>query len=185
MNDNPVFTLKKGGFAGKILIYPNPTLANKSHLVKVIDEKVKTLVKRMTQLMKSAPGAGLSAPQVGVLQRVIVIDTSGGCEEVAGEILAMINPRILDTNGKSVEEEGCLSIPNIYAKVERPQTVRVEFLNLDGQREEITKEDRVARCIVHEIDHLDGLLFWDNLGGIKRNMLKFKFKCRQAKRSIN
>ncbi|VAX15019.1 Peptide deformylase [hydrothermal vent metagenome] len=175
MNKSPVSALKRSDSADKILIYPDPLLTLKSEPVEVIGEEVKTLAEQMTMLMKSAPGTGIAAPQVGVLQRVIVIDLSCGEGTSDDDIVTMVNPHILETEGTIIDEEGCLSIPNIYADIERPSKVKVKFQNLEGEEEEITTEDRVARCVMHEMEHLDGKLFWEHLGPFRRNILKLKF----------
>jgi len=185
MNISSLSTVKKSSFAQKILIYPNEALISKSEPVKTIDKEVRALAERMVIMMKAAPGAGLAAPQLGVLQRVIVIDLSGGYEPGKNDIITMVNPHIIGTEGAILDEEGCLSLPNTYADIERPEKVRVEFLNLDGEREEIAASDRVARCIIHEIEHLDGTLFWDHLGRFKRNILKLKLKRLQKRRPVN
>ncbi len=176
MSKSPVSALKMSDSANKILIYPDPLLTLKSEPVEVIDEEIKTLSKHMTMLMKSAPGTGIAAPQVGVLQCVIIIDLSCGEGTANDDIVTMINPHILETDGAIMEEEGCLSIPDIYADIERPRRVKVKFLTLEGEEQEITTEDRVARCVMHEMEHLDGKLFWEHLGHFRRNMLKLKFR---------
>lgn len=124
-------------------------------VVKVTDETRK-LIKDMFQTMYDAPGSGLAAPQIGVSQRIIVVDVDVP--------LAIINPVVVETRGAKVEQEGCLSIPGEWKDVERPSYVKVRGLDEKGRQIEVEGEDWMARALLHEIDHLDGILFVDRVG---------------------
>lgn len=108
----------------------------------------------MEETMNDAMGIGLAAPQVGILRRVIVVNVGQGTYK-------MINPEILEAEGSDIDIEGCLSVPNFNGTVERPQKIKVKYTDIDGNDQEIVAEDLFARCICHEIDHLDGILFTD------------------------
>jgi len=129
-------------------------LRKKSKEVKKIDDKILTLLKDMAETMYKAGGVGLAAPQVGILKRVVVIDTGDG-------LLELINPVITSTNGEQIEVEGCLSVPGLYAEVKRPAEVEVEALNAKGENITIKGKELLAVALCHEIDHLDGILFKD------------------------
>ena len=124
--------------------------------------------------MYAAPGVGLAAPQVGISKRLAVIDCSGRDQEA--QLLIMVNPEIIDRQGESCEEEGCLSVPEYYARVDRSAIVKVRFLDLDGQNHVIEAQDLTAIACQHEIDHLDGILFIDHLSPLKRSIFRKKWK---------
>lgn len=149
----------------EIKIYGAPILREKSKPVKKITPEILKLVQDMTETMYAASGIGLAAPQVGVSKRIIIAD--GGEEGV----IALINPEIVDEEGEAIAEEGCLSLPDIYANVKRSSQVTVEALDLDGEEIKITKENLIARVLQHEIDHLEGVLFIDRIGRAKRQLL--------------
>ncbi|HBY57048.1 MAG TPA: peptide deformylase [Candidatus Atribacteria bacterium] len=149
----------------EIKVYGDPVLREKSQPVEKITPEILNIIKDMTETMYAASGVGLAAPQVGVLKRIIIVD--GGEEGV----IALINPKIVDKEGESIAEEGCLSLPDIYANVKRSSKVTVEALDLDGEQIKITKEDLIARALQHEIDHLEGTLFIDRIGRTKRQLL--------------
>ena len=134
-------------------------LKKKSRVVEVIDEKIQELVKDMIETMHKYDGVGLAAVQVGVLKQVVVIDTY----EEGSPIYVLINPEILETKGSREVEEGCLSFPNEYAKIIRPKEVVVEALNENGEKVKIVGKDLLAQALAHEIDHLNGILFIDNM----------------------
>ena len=157
-----------------ILKYPDPELKKKSVPVTVITDKVRELVRDMAETMYAAPGVGLAAPQIGVLQRVIVIDISAKDEE-SGLIVA-INPQIIHTEGESYEEEGCLSVPRYAANVRRHARVVVKYLNLEGEEETCSADELLAIAFQHELDHLDGVLFVDHLSPLKREFFKKKYR---------
>lgn len=124
--------------------------------VEEIDEKIKILVDDMIETLHQQNGVGLAAVQVGVLKRVVVIDTYEG-----DPVLVLINPEIRKTKGEQTVEEGCLSFPNKFAKVVRPEEITIEALNLEGEKIKITGKGLLAQAIAHELDHLDGKLFVD------------------------
>lgn len=140
-----------------VIKIPNPMLAQKSEEVKIIDKSVKKLVKDMFETMKKNDGIGLAAVQIGVLKRIIVIEI-----EKEGVKTELINPKILSySSSKSSMEEGCLSVPNGYYNVERPTEIVVEFTNLKNEVQKIEASGIFARCIQHEIDHLNGITIVD------------------------
>ena len=156
----------------KILTWPDMELKKKSAPVVVINDKIRELVKDMTETMYDAPGVGLAAPQVGVHQRVIVIDISG--KEEPPDLIVAINPVIVHAEGESYEEEGCLSVPKYAANVRRHASVVVKALNLVGEEITYQAEELLAVAFQHEIDHLDGILFVDHLSPLKREIFKRK-----------
>jgi len=157
----------------EILHYPNPVLAEKSLPVEIFDEKLKQLAADMAETMYDAPGVGLAAPQVGVLQRMVVIDCSS--QDDPADLIVAVNPEIMAREGECLEEEGCLSVPGYYAKVARSAQVRVRYQDLDGQQQERNANELLAVAIQHEIDHLDGILFVDRLSSLKRSMFRKKY----------
>jgi peptide deformylase len=156
-----------------IVIAPQPVLKTPTAPVETVDDTVRKLLDDMLATMYAAPGIGLAAPQVGVGQRVCVVDIS---EKAAPKApLFLVNPTILATSDlRSVAEEGCLSLPEVYADVERPAAVKVGYLDRDGEPRQIEADGLLARCLQHEIDHLDGILFVDHLSLLKRRMLMRK-----------
>jgi peptide deformylase len=147
----------------------SPVLRQHSAEVKVVDDDVRRLIDEMLETMDAAKGIGLAANQVGVARRVAVVD-------VDGDRFAMIDPRIMESEGRATAEEGCLSIPEIYADVTRPDRVVIEALDADGNLYRKDATGLKARAIQHEIDHLDGILFLDHLSLIKRQMLMAKWR---------
>lgn len=131
-------------------------LRKKCRPVENIDEKILTLLDDMAETMYSADGVGLAAPQIGVLKRIAVIDVGNG-------LIELINPEIISTSGSQTADEGCLSVPGKYGKVERPQKVTVRATDRYGYVVEIKGEDLLARALCHEIDHLDGVVFVDKV----------------------
>lgn len=129
-------------------------LRKKSRKVEKIDERILTLIEDMVETMYEADGVGLAAPQVGILKRVVVIDVGEG-------ILKLINPEIIEKEGAYTDIEGCLSVPGIQKKVERPYKVKVRALNEEGEEIIVQGEELLARALCHEIDHLEGILFID------------------------
>lgn len=158
-----------------VLTYPEPALARRSAPVEAIDDEVEALAGRMVDAMLAARGAGLAAPQVGVHRRIIAVDTSIEKEEAPPEPMVLINPQIVDASGEVVDEEGCLSVPGIFTNVARPERVTVEYMTLAGSRKTVEAEDIMARCFAHEIDHLDGVLFWDRVDRWRKRWLKMKY----------
>lgn len=153
-----------------IIWAPDPILKTKCKSVETVDDTVRRLANDMLETMYLAPGIGLAAPQVGLDRRVVVIDVSRDGEERAP--LQMINPEIVWSSDEGqVYEEGCLSLPEMFATVERPAEVKVSYINLDGKKQNIEADGLLAVCLQHEIDHLDGILFVDHLSALKRNMI--------------
>ena len=133
-------------------------LRKQSRVVEVVDEKIKELLDDMVETMHKYNGVGLAGPQVGILKRVIVIDLYDGSEP-----LKLVNPEIIKAKGEQEVEEGCLSFPNEYAKIIRPKEVTVTALNEEGKKVKIFVKDLLAQALAHEIDHLNGILFVDNM----------------------
>ena len=153
-----------------IIVAPDPRLKQRAQPVDGVDRSVRRLMDDMLETMHAANGIGLAAPQVGVLQRVIVVDVSPPDEPSAP--YRMANPEVVWRSDELVTgEEGCLSLPEQFGDVTRPERVRVRFLDVDGQTCEIEVDGLLAKCIQHEIDHLDGLLFVDYLSQLKRNII--------------
>ena len=155
-----------------ILRYPDPRLYKTAAPVLEVDESVRALVRNMAETMYAAPGVGLAATQVDVNKRVIVIDAS----ETRNELLVLINPEILNSEGVQYREEGCLSVPGIYEPVERAERVTVRALGLDGKSFTLVAEKLLAVCIQHEIDHLEGKVFVDYLSRLKQQRIKAKLQ---------
>lgn len=158
----------------KILTYPDPVLKKKALPVTVINDATRELVRDMAETMYDAQGVGLAAPQIGVSQRIIVIDVSQ--REERPELIVCVNPVFIHTEGESYEEEGCLSVPKYAANVHRHAKVVVKALNLDGDEVSYKAEGLLAIAFQHEIDHLDGILFVDHLSPLKREMFKKKYR---------
>lgn len=166
-----------------ILKYPDPFLKTKAKPVDKVDESVKKLIDDMTETMFRAKGIGLAATQVGVDKRIAILDVpnqkkDGSREErVPGQnLIVLINPEIIETEGKITYEEGCLSIPGINADVVRAASVTVTAIDRDGNPVQFQAEGLFAIAIQHEIDHLDGILFIDRLSRLKRDIIKRKIK---------
>lgn len=153
-----------------ILTYPDPELKKKSAPVAIITDAVRELARDMAETMYNAPGVGLAAPQVGVHQRVIVIDISASDEPQ--DLIIAINPVIVHAEGQAYEEEGCLSVPKYAANVRRHASVVVKALDLDGTEKTWHAEELLAIAFQHEIDHLDGILFIDHLSPLKRDLFQ-------------
>ncbi|MBU5614314.1 peptide deformylase [Geomonas azotofigens] len=158
----------------KILTYPDPELKKRSLPVAVITDKTRELVRDMAETMYDAPGVGLAAPQIGVHQRIVVIDVSS--QEEDPELIVAINPEIVHAEGEAYEEEGCLSVPKFSANVRRHARVVVKMLNLDGEEVVIRADDLLAIAFQHEIDHLDGVLFIDHLSPLKKGLFRKRYQ---------
>ena len=168
-----------------ILEVPDPRLKTVSTPVETFDEDLRTLVADMFETMYDAPGIGLAAIQVGVPKRVLVIDLQEQEDEEGKPIKAprvFINPEILDPSAEySLYNEGCLSVPDQYAEVERPASIRARWQDLDGKVHEEAIDGLMATCLQHEMDHLEGILFIDHLSRLKRQMVLKKLeKMRKA-----
>lgn len=158
----------------EVLHYPDSRLAEKSKPVEEITEEIKELAKAMAETMYKEDGVGLAAPQVGSLHRLVVIDVSG--PEVRNDLMTLVNPVIVSSEGSCDSEEGCLSVPGYRAKVKRSETVTVKAQDLDGNEVTVEGEGLLAICLQHEIDHLDGVLFIDKISRLKRSMYDKKVK---------
>ena len=157
-----------------LVILPNAVLRQVSTPVERFDSDIRRLADDMLETMYDAPGIGLASIQVGVPRRLLVIDLAK--EGDPKEPLVVINPEILSSSEeRSVYEEGCLSIPDYYAEVERPAAVTVKYLDLDGREQVVEADGLLATCLQHEIDHLDGVLFIDHISRLKREMVIKKF----------
>jgi peptide deformylase len=155
-----------------IITVPDPVLRQTAQEVARIDDTIRAQMDAMLQTMYDAPGIGLAANQVGLLNRVLVMDLSRRNEEEKPTPIFMVNPQIIyESEEISVMEEGCLSIPQQYAEVERPAIVRVKYLDYHGKEAELEADGLLSHCVQHEIDHLDGVLFVDYLSSLKRNMI--------------
>jgi peptide deformylase len=179
-----------------IVVSPNPLLKQKSVAVEVIDESVRELVADMFTTMYASNGIGLAAVQVGVLKRIIVVDTEWGSSRyesspLAGERvrrseaeanrggnpIALINPEIVEQSPELREyDEGCLSFPAQYSSVTRPDNITVEYMDLEGRTQRLHADGLLATCIQHEIDHINGVVFIDHISRLKRDMILRKMK---------
>ncbi len=155
-----------------ILRYPDPRLHMVADEVAEVSDDTRQLVSDMAETMYQAPGIGLAAPQVDRLLRIIVVDIS----EHQNDLRVFINPQIIDKDGVRECEEGCLSVPGIYASIQRAERIRVRALDENGKTFELEADGLLAVCIQHEIDHLDGRVFVDYLSRIKRDRIIKKLK---------
>jgi peptide deformylase len=158
----------------EVVKYPEPVLAKRATEVTAFDEKLAKLVDEMFDSMYAAQGIGLAAPQIAISKRITVIDVS--FKERPEEKLALINPVIVEQTGRQVEEEGCLSLPEIREKVVRAEWVKVKAQNVKGEWFEVEGTELLARALQHEIDHLDGVLFIDRISRLKRELVLRKIK---------
>lgn len=158
-----------------LVILPDPVLRQLSKPVERVDDELRRLADDMLETMYDAPGIGLAAIQIGVPLRLLVIDLAK--DDQPKEPHVVVNPRIVAHGDEaSVYEEGCLSIPDYYAEVERPAAVTVAYLDRDGKERTLEADGLMATCLQHEIDHLDGVLFIDHISKLKRDMVVRKFK---------
>ncbi len=165
----------------KIMKIGADVLARKSAAIDIIDDDIRALARDMVETMHTAPGIGLSAPQIDAGVRLITVDLSIG--ENPDDLFVLINPEITFQEGSCVREEGCLSVPEVWEKVTRPQKVTVRGLDLEGREKSVEAQDLLARAFCHEIDHLDGKLFVDRLSPLKRGLIRKKFKKAAAKKA--
>lgn len=185
----------------KVYTFPDLILTQKALPIQRVEKTLRPLVDDMFETMYFAPGVGLAANQVGILQRIIVLDTDFDLEdlkegdlippgaEVVGTTLIknkkprlMINPEIIHREGSIVFSEGCLSVPEYYAEVKRALKVKVQYQNVDGLTQTLDAEGHLAVAIQHEIDHLDGKLFIDRLSSLKKEMIKKKLRQERIER---
>ena len=165
-----------------IITAPDPILKQVSKPVDQVDDDLRALMDDMLETMYDAPGIGLAAIQVGVPKRVIVMDLANGDEGEAPAPRYFVNPEItVTTDDMATYNEGCLSVPEQFAEVERPAQCIINFLDYDGTAQEIEADGLLATCIQHEMDHLNGILFIDHLSRMKRDMIVRKLvKARKA-----
>jgi peptide deformylase len=156
----------------EILHYPDPRLRTRAEPVDAVDDNIRQTVDDMFETMYAAPGIGLAATQVNIHKQIIVIDIS----EDKDEPLCLINPMILKADGVEAMEEGCLSVPGVYEKVERAESIEIRALNRDGEAFEMTADGLLAICIQHEMDHLQGKLFVDYLSRLKQGRIRKKLE---------
>jgi peptide deformylase len=161
-----------------ILEFPDPRLRTRATEVKTVDDGLRKLIDDMLETMYDAPGIGLAATQVDAHQRLLVVDVSVDKSEPN----ALINPVIVEKDGVTVTEEGCLSVPGYYEEVERAEHIRVRFLDRNGDEQEMEAEGLLAVCIQHEMDHLEGKLFIDYLSEAKRMRIRKKLVKEQRHR---
>jgi peptide deformylase len=166
----------------EIVKYGNSTLAKRAEEIKTIDKEIEELAQNMVQTMHAAPGIGLAAPQVNVSKRLITVDLSVG--ERSEDLIILINPEFISQEGEIILEEGCLSVPGINERVTRPSRVVVKGVDLKGKERIIEAEGTLARVFCHEIDHLNGKLFFENLSPLKKNIIKKKLKKRVQSEKI-
>jgi peptide deformylase len=160
----------------KIRIYPDPILQTRAAEIEKIDERVVRVAGEMAETMYAARGVGLAAPQIGVSERIICLDVRS--REGEKELITLINPVIIEADGRIVEEEGCLSVPEIRENVARAERVVVRGLDLNARQQEIEAEGLLAVAFQHEIDHLDGILFIDRISRLKRGIIQRKMRKR-------
>ncbi len=164
----------------EILIWPDPTLKKKATPVEVVDDAVRALIQDMFDSMYAADGVGLAAPQVGVLKNIIVLDTTP--RQPDSRPIAMVNPQILELEGKLVYTEGCLSIPGEAEDVERAAACTVKFLDPKGDEVTMRCEGLLAVAVQHECDHLSGTVFVDRISMLKRELIRKRMKRLKADR---
>lgn len=155
-----------------ILIYPDPRLRQVARAVTVFDRELRRLVADMAETMYAAPGIGLAAVQVNVAKRVVVMDIS----PERNELRVFVNPEISELAGATETEEGCLSVPGVFAPVERAETLKISAQDVDGRRFQVDADEMLAVCIQHEIDHLNGKVFVDYLSRIKQGRIRKRLR---------
>lgn len=158
----------------KVLKYPDPVLARTSEPIEEITEDIRTLAADMVETMYAEQGIGLAAPQVGECCRLVVIDVSGPDERT--DLITLVNPQIIEADGETESEEGCLSVASYRSVVARSETVKVKAQDLEGNDLEINADGILAICLQHELDHLDGKLFIDRISRLKRSLYDKKVK---------
>ncbi len=158
----------------RILTFPNPVLREKARKITTFDEELKTLAADMGETMYDAPGVGLAANQIGITRQIVVVDISENEDEK--KYLPLVNPVISEGEGSVTGEEGCLSVLEYESKVKRFQKIRVQAQDLEGQHLDFEANDRFARIIQHEVDHLHGRLFIDHISRLKLSLYKKKLK---------
>lgn len=157
-----------------VVTWPNPVLENPGEPVTVFGDDLKKLVRDMFETMYAAPGVGLAAVQVGVPQRLFVMDCSGGKDP--DQRVVMINPEVIHVEGEQNGEEGCLSFPGIFTPVERSLRAVVRAHDINGELFEVDHTELTARCMLHETDHCDGIVFLNKMSSLKRELVKRKIR---------
>ena len=153
-----------------IIVAPDPRLKKKAKPVAKVDDRIRRLLDDMVETMHAAPGVGLAGPQVGELLRLLVVDVAGQDEE--SRPMKFVNPEIVWASEEyRLREEGCLSLPDQFAEVDRPKEVKVRYLDETGAQQEIHATGLLSVCLQHEMDHLDGVLFVDHISALRRNMI--------------
>jgi len=160
----------------EVLQFPDPRLKRVSEPISEVTDEIRELARDLCDVMYDEPGIGLAAPQVGEAIRLIVVDTKWTEEDIARNPLILVNPEIVERDGKITWSEGCLSVPDFNAEVERASQVVLHARDLDGKPVEIEAEELEAVCFQHEIDHLDGILFIDRISRLKRSLYVQKRK---------
>jgi peptide deformylase len=153
-----------------ILRFPDPRLKTRADPIAEIDAEIRRLAEDMAETMYGAPGIGLAATQVNVHKRLIIIDAS----ETRDRLLVLVNPELLESEGRRIGEEGCLSVPGIYDKIERAERVVVRYLDLEGTRRTLEAEGMLSVCLQHEMEHLDGKIFVERLSPLKQKRIRAK-----------
>ena len=153
-----------------ILKYPDERLYKVAREVKVVNKEIKTLISNMAETMYEAPGIGLAATQVDFHQRIIIIDIS----EDKNNLLVLINPILLESKGEEFNQEGCLSVPEVFENVKRAEWIKISAIDINGKKFELEADGLLAVCIQHEMDHLEGKVFVDYLSNLKKNRIKKK-----------
>jgi peptide deformylase len=155
-----------------ILIFPDPRLKKIAEPVTQVDEHIKKIINDMLETMYHAAGIGLAATQANIHQRIIVIDIS----ENRRSPICLINPAIINHSGTIGWQEGCLSFPNIYTKVKRHTNIEIEYLDIDNKTQSLTADGLLSICIQHELDHINGITFYDRISPLRQALLKKKIK---------
>ncbi|PLY01983.1 MAG: peptide deformylase [Desulfuromonas sp.] len=158
----------------RILHYPDPVLSTRAEPIDQVTDEVRKLAEDMAETMYAAPGVGLAAPQIGVSERLIVLDCAA--KDEPPNLIKAVNPEIVAAEGECFEEEGCLSVPAYYARVKRKAAVKVRFTNMNNEVVAMETDGLLAIAFQHEIDHLDGVLFVDHLSSLKKGMFKKKYQ---------
>jgi peptide deformylase len=162
----------------EILVWPHPVLKQKAQRVAKVDDEIRTLIKDLYESMYAADGVGLAAPQIGVLKSVIVLDTTPRQPEATP--VAMVNPEIIELDGKTTYKEGCLSVPGEAEDVDRASSVTVRYLDETGEEQTLKAEGLLAIAVQHETDHLKGVMFVDHISSLKRELIRKRMKKLQA-----
>ncbi|MBM3633163.1 MAG: peptide deformylase [Alphaproteobacteria bacterium] len=160
-----------------VLTAPNPRLNIKATPVDVVDDDVRCLMDDMVETMYANDGMGLAAPQVGVSKRIIVLDINASYEDREPNVMKLVNPEVVWTSSETCpQDEACISVPNVYASVVRPTRAKIRYVDENNVSHEIDTDGLFARCIQHEIDHLDGILYIDHLSRLKKEIILRKLR---------